>query len=240
MSPHNSTRMYHTPRQLAKELRKQRLSLCLPQRNTASLTAVQIIIVLWCLQDTSRYARELLARLQPVVNKTSNCFALVAFTLEHAFPDNSYPPSTIEQRINVPSVSGNVFVKLLAPEIHVGSGRRGRLATVAVPETAMDEQSRLEPGEDDIRRSRQPLVVKPISQPDFVQRPSKLHLRTGVLLTDPGHDSRTCRFVHCIHCRSSSVTAAHILSTILSSLSSCLLFFRNSEYASCAPLMRES
>lgn len=180
------------------------------------------------------------ARLQPFPHKFRNLIVTSTFAFERTLPDHRHPPACILKDINVSSISSDVFVELFTPEIHVGSGRRGRLATMSVPETAMDEQNRLEPGEDDIRRSRQPLVVKPISQSDFVQRPSKLHFRTGVLLTNPGHNFRTCRFIHGIHCRSSSVTAAHILSTILSSLSSCLLFFRNSEYASCAPLIRES
>lgn len=110
----------------------------------------------------------------------------------------------------MPSISGDVFVELLSPEIDVGPRRRRRFTTMAVPETAMYEQHRLKSGEDDIGRSRQALVVKSVSQSDFVQRLSKLHLRPGILLPDLGHDFRTRRFVHGIHQASSTFSMTFV------------------------------
>lgn len=169
------------------------------------------------------------ARHQPFVHKFRDLIGVGTFAFERTLPDHRYSPARILKGRGVSSVSCDIFVELSAPEIYIGSGRRGRLATVAVPETAMDEQDRLEPGEDDIRRSRQPLVVKPISQPNFVQRPSKFHLRAGILLADTGHDLRTCLLVHNVQASSPASAVVHILSTIPSNLSSSLLVFRNSE-----------
>ena len=91
---------------------------------------------------------------QPFAHKFRNLIGVGAFAFQRTLPDHRYSPARILEGFDVPSVSGDVFVELLAPKIHVGSGCRGRLATVAVPKTTMDEQHRLEPGEDDIRRSR--------------------------------------------------------------------------------------
>ena len=93
----------------------------------------------------------LLVRHQPFTHKSRNLIGVGAFAFQRTLPDHRHSPARIQEGFDVLSVSGDVLVELLAPEIHVGSGRRGRRATVAVPKTAMDEQNRLEPGKDDIR-----------------------------------------------------------------------------------------
>jgi len=147
-------------------------------------------------------AFELITLHQPFAHKSRNIIRCASIAFERTLPDHSNFPARLLKGLNVPTISGDVFIELLMPVILVGSRYCSRFATMSVPETTMHEQNRLEPREDDVRRTWQSFVVKPIAQSNFVQRPSKLHLRTGVFLTDPGHDSRTCRFVHGIQCGS--------------------------------------
>ncbi len=85
-------------------------------------------------------------------------------------------------------------------------GRRGRLAAVAVPETAMDEQDRLNRGktisEIPATSCREADIAVLFCAATFeASSPDRLSFDR------PWTDSRTCRFVHGIHCRSSSVPA---------------------------------
>lgn len=139
------------------------------------------------------------ARYQPFIHKSRNLVGVGFFAFEGTRPDHRHSPTRILKSFDMPLVPGDVLIELLVPEIHVGSGCRGRLAAVSMPETPMYEQHRFEPRKNDIRRSRQSRVVKSISKPHSVQRSSKLYLRTGVFLADLGHDSRTCVQIDGIH-----------------------------------------
>lgn len=97
---------------------------------------------------------EFFFRFQPVTYKDSDLSGIAVFTLECTLPDYGYTPPDILKGVNIPSVSCDIIVELLVPEIYVGSRCRGRFATVPVPKTAMDEQDRFEPRENDIRRPR--------------------------------------------------------------------------------------
>ncbi len=110
-----------------------------------------------------------LAGEQPFPEKFRDRVGIASLAFQRTLPNHRNPPARMPENGDVTAIPGDVRVELLAPESHVGRGRRGRLAAVSMPETAMDEHDRLESGKDDIRRTRQSLVVKAIAQSDFMQ-----------------------------------------------------------------------
>ena len=74
--------------------------------------------------------------------------------LKLALPDRSDFPPHSPQLPFVPFVVRYISSELLGPELSVGLGSRGRLASlVPMPETSMDEDDRPVLGQDDVRLS---------------------------------------------------------------------------------------
>ena len=56
-----------------------------------------------------------------------------------------------------------------------------------MPEAAVNEDYLPSPAEDEIRRSREPPIAQPESEPQRVGKPSHHHFRVGVPRTDAGY-----------------------------------------------------
>lgn len=122
--------------------------------------------------------------------------------LELTFPDGEHRPTEPAQLSRDPAIARDVRGELLLPEPHSG-GRRRRVSTsrMAVPEAAMDEDDRVEPGQDQIRGPWQVPDVQPEAVAEPVDDRTDHPLGTGVPTADRGHDLRSLRScVNISHC----------------------------------------
>lgn len=102
----------------------------------------------------------------------------------------------LEQQQEVFPVPPDISRKFFLPECPVGSGGRGKPATLMlVPEAALYKDDRTETGEHDVRPAGEFPHVQPISQTGAVECPSQRQLRTCMLAPDSRHHSGPCRLV---------------------------------------------
>jgi len=87
-----------------------------------------------------------------------------------ALPHNQHSPASRNQGSMNFRVTFHVLSEFLQPECGIGLRRRRVPASlVAMPEASLDEYSRLIPGEDNIRFSRQVTPVQPESETESVK-----------------------------------------------------------------------
>ena len=87
-------------------------------------------------------------------------------------------------------VARDGHVELVLPELGTRSwGARIATPDMAVPETAVDQTHGGESGKNEIRLSREVLIVQAIAQPTLVQRAAQGLFRFSVLGSDRCHDS---------------------------------------------------
>lgn len=104
------------------------------------------------------------------------------------FPDNENPPSDLSQQFRLGEISLVVAPKLCCPE-PCPRARDAKIlaALMRMPETAVDEDHRVEFRQHDIRAAGQTSNMKPVSQPLSVQTSPDQHFGLCVLAADPGH-----------------------------------------------------
>ena len=84
---------------------------------------------------------------------------------EGALPDDADTPTSLGQSIDCLKVASLVVSELLIPEIPPGLGQPEEgAALMAMPETAMYEDSSSPTLEYQVRPSRQPTLVKPVAE----------------------------------------------------------------------------
>ena len=106
-----------------------------------------------------------------------------------ALPNGKDSPAARFKRCGHPLVASHVARKLGGPEFSAGCRVVSEAAIgMAMPEASVDEYNALEPWKDEIRFPRQVTRMKPVPQPQTVQRPAKGHLGFGVLPLYAGHD----------------------------------------------------
>ena len=94
--------------------------------------------------------------------------ALVS-ALQCAFPDHRLPPSRFGESFGGLLITDCVGVELLVPELWPGFRPAKQIAFVPVPETAVYEDDRPKPGQDNVRPSGQVAEVEPVAKPRRVQ-----------------------------------------------------------------------
>ena len=70
---------------------------------------------------------------------------------------------------------------------------------VPMPEAAMDKDDDAEPSQDDVRASRQALVVETVAQPGCMQVPAHGQLGLGVPPSDSAHHASAGCWINDIH-----------------------------------------
>lgn len=107
---------------------------------------------------------------------------------ELTFPHHRHAPPEGRKLCLVPLITGDIGVELPLPELLVAR-RRGCEATsrMPVPEAAMHQHDRSPFRQDDVRPSRQPLVVKAKAEPGSMKRLPNDHFRLRVAPPYGGH-----------------------------------------------------
>lgn len=102
-----------------------------------------------------------------------------------ALPDNGDPPAIIDQRGYGRGVSNLVARKFRVPERRPGFGQTEiGTAGMAVPKASVYEYGRIPHRQHQIRLSRQPLVMKAVSETRTPQIFPDKEFRAGILASD--------------------------------------------------------
>ena len=119
-----------------------------------------------------------------------------------ALPYDKHPPTVAPKLADMLLVIGHVAGEFFAPELPVGLGRRGDLASsVSMPEAAMNKDDRPMPGQDDVGLAGQRTIMKPEPEAGLVQQGPHDEFRLGVLALDQGHATTAFFFCKNIHHR---------------------------------------
>lgn len=108
--------------------------------------------------------------------------------LSLALPNNQNAPAHFLQGLLVPSVTANVAIQLLSPELAPGSGDPVcRAARVAMPETTVDEDYLAPRAEHQIGAAWKLLGMETVAVTYAVNEPPNDHLGPRVLGGNPAH-----------------------------------------------------
>jgi hypothetical protein len=83
-------------------------------------------------------------------------FSKLALVLKFTFPKNQNAPSTLLESVKNAVIASNVHFELSGPKLDSGLRNRGsRTTQVTMPETAVNENGKSMPRENQVRRARQ-------------------------------------------------------------------------------------
>ena len=109
---------------------------------------------------------------------------------DFAFPNDKHSPAKLHEFIPHTLVASPIPANLADPVFTVGLWRpRATSAFVAMPKTAVNEDSRAPARKNDIRLSRQSAPAKAKAQPSAMKQVSDFQLRTSVRPFHSAHDS---------------------------------------------------
>ena len=108
--------------------------------------------------------------------------------LQVTFPHGNDSPAVSFQLSTAFSVLGLVAVDLVQPPLGAGLGNNKVSAPLmAMPEATVNEDHRVVLFQDDVRLSRQVLIMQPVTETVGVKKPAHEHFRFRVLAPDPAH-----------------------------------------------------
>lgn len=103
-------------------------------------------------------------------------------------PHDGHAPAEIIKSRHMTGITVNISLEFLPPEILVCPGSRGvSTAFMPVPEAAMNEYHGPVLRKDQVRRARQFLYMKPVSESPRKQGKTQHPLRAGVLAANARH-----------------------------------------------------
>ena len=129
--------------------------------------------------------------MQPLFNRTGSFFKRM---FQGTLPDNGYPPVESLECIHVSSITFDISLKLLCPEVSICMWH-GRIsaAFMTMPETAMNEYHSLVLGEHHVRGTRKFSDMEPIPESSGEKSGAKSSFRPSVLSSDARHHAAALR-----------------------------------------------
>ena len=129
--------------------------------------------------------------MQPLFNRTGSFFKRM---FQGTLPDNGYPPVESLECIHVSSITLDISLKLLCPEVSICMWH-GRIsaAFMTMPETAMNEYHSLVLGEHHVRGTRKFSDMEPIPESSGEKSGAKSSFRPSVLSSDARHHAAALR-----------------------------------------------
>jgi hypothetical protein len=121
--------------------------------------------------------------------------------LEFALPDFFDRPTNLFQFGPIFAIALAVSLDLGSPEVEIGFRELADLATMAMPETSMNEDRLLTTDEGDVGPSGEVFPMEPVAIAQSVQKRANDQLGLGMLRANPRHQSAAARLGSVIHHR---------------------------------------